>query len=673
MQILREHNKGISASTETVTSLREEGSLAVNSASIDTFLDRRSGVAAFPPVGAMETATCQPFVTTARINGITNFDDQVHEKKQSRVPGINAYVQTTDEHDNNFPTVSVDGHAAAFRYSCRSPDVNNCVLNDSCSITTLLGDRNKDFPEANIGRSGLRPLPKPVLTTLSQEENPKRTVTSSIAIDEEFIFEEPSDDLSNLTTLSSISTDGIQYLFSPPQNRKAMKKCSDLPKASSSLPFKENKIFPKFSQPKEMCETPPAVPALNNIWATTVARDKIKCNVCMVPNSKGATKCVSCESPLKVEAAAVPKVKSIWDVNTSDFIKCSVCMVQNSKTAVKCVSCESPLKTTSTAVASSSDFPSTLKAVSTVEATNPASSSKFIFGIKSPPVHTATGSATSSQPIASEPFVSVPIMSSETAGRKVSTGFIFGVPAASTVRKAGSYSSLSADNSKPFQTPPAATAAFPSKLTLDYFPKSCMRRVDAPMPLSAIPQFWGFSVGTTTPSVARRKAARVNAKPNEDVALFSQATAISFGVGNSSNTSNFFGCAFQSSSNQPQHMPFGGSGSLLGMFGCAPLQPAATAGAFGGFTTGAWTGMVAPGGRRRQEGRRRLRSNLSTDSRSAMSTDQVPQSCYRELGYDGDAAAIPAFVGGGFSVGSEDTKKSSSSLRKILKFKRPAH
>eukprot|EP01036_Dinobryon_divergens_P025243 gene25243-33769_t len=399
-------------------------------------------------------------------------------------------------------------------------------------------------------------LPKPVLPTSSQEEYPKKTVTFS-AIDEEFIFEEPCDDLvasSNLTTTSSMGADGIQYLFSPPKNRISMKS-TNLPKASSSLPLKE-KVVPKNNvaviKPPELSEKPPAVPAVN-IWAT-VATDKVKCNVCMVPNSKGATKCVSCDSPLKAEVAAVPKVKSIWDVNTNDFIKCSACMVQNSKTAVKCASCESPLATTSAA----STFPSTSKAVSAGEATKPASTSDFIFGVKpSVPENTAAISAPSSQPFASVP------MPSETIS-KGSTGFVFGIPAASTVSKTGSDSSLS--DSKAFQPPPAstATAAVPSKQTFD-FPKSSMSSnaasttfggvaagafgsigsgtsttfgVDASKPLSQIPQFSGFTASTKSAWNAPSDKAVSNptAKPNEDIAPFSQPALKSNPFGKSEET-----------------------------------------------------------------------------------------------------------------------------------------
>jgi hypothetical protein len=160
LQISREH-KGISTASEWVTSLRAEGSLAVNSVGLDTFLEEcavnwwpTAGVAAFPPDGAMETATCQPFVT-ARINEIASCSGQVHRKKQIRLPGTSAYVQATEHVD--FRSIPVDGHAVV-SYSGRSPDIPcyNGVRRGGCSIT-LIGDvkgcgpRNKDFPEAEMG------------------------------------------------------------------------------------------------------------------------------------------------------------------------------------------------------------------------------------------------------------------------------------------------------------------------------------------------------------------------------------------------------------------------------------------------------------------------------------------------------------------------------------------
>jgi hypothetical protein len=144
-----------------VTSLRAEGSLAVGSLSLDTFLEEHAvswwptaDVTAFPPVGAMETASCQPYVT-ARINEIANCGDQVHRKKQIRIPGTSAYVKDSVRVD--FRSIPVDGHAVV-SYSGRSPDIPcyNGVRRGGCSITMLgdvkgCGPRNKDFPEAEVG------------------------------------------------------------------------------------------------------------------------------------------------------------------------------------------------------------------------------------------------------------------------------------------------------------------------------------------------------------------------------------------------------------------------------------------------------------------------------------------------------------------------------------------
>ena len=162
LQISREH-KGISTTAEWVTSLRAEGSLAANSVSLDTFLEEcavnwwpTAGVAAFPPIGAMETATCQPFVT-ARSHEIANCDGQVHRKKHFRVPGTYTYLRQATKYVN-FHSGPVDGHAVV-SYSGRSPDIPcyyNGVRRGGCSITILgdvkgCGSRNKDFPEAEIG------------------------------------------------------------------------------------------------------------------------------------------------------------------------------------------------------------------------------------------------------------------------------------------------------------------------------------------------------------------------------------------------------------------------------------------------------------------------------------------------------------------------------------------
>eukprot|EP01035_Chromulina_nebulosa_P027675 gene27675-36429_t len=129
--------KGISTAAEWVTSLRAEGSLAVNSVGLNTFLEGlavtswpTAGVAAFPPDDATETATCLPFVT-ARINEATKRVD--------------------------FRSVPVNGHDV-ISFSGRSPDIPcyNGERRGGCSITLLgdvkgCGSRTNDFPEAEVG------------------------------------------------------------------------------------------------------------------------------------------------------------------------------------------------------------------------------------------------------------------------------------------------------------------------------------------------------------------------------------------------------------------------------------------------------------------------------------------------------------------------------------------
>jgi hypothetical protein len=85
LHLSREH-KGISTAAEWATSLRAEGSLVDNSISLDSFLQGcavnwwpTADIPDFPPVGAMETSVCQPFVT-ARINEIAGCEGQVYRK-----------------------------------------------------------------------------------------------------------------------------------------------------------------------------------------------------------------------------------------------------------------------------------------------------------------------------------------------------------------------------------------------------------------------------------------------------------------------------------------------------------------------------------------------------------------------------------------------------------------
>lgn len=158
LQISRDH-KGISTAAVWANSLRTEGSLTINSFNLDTFLQRcavnwwpTANVEDFPPVGAMESTTCQPFVT-ARINEIASCDGQVYVRNsidsKSYSVQLNEYVE--------FRSVPVDGHSVV-TFSDRQPDIPcyNGMQRGGCSIT-LLGDvkgcgpRNQDFSEVEVG------------------------------------------------------------------------------------------------------------------------------------------------------------------------------------------------------------------------------------------------------------------------------------------------------------------------------------------------------------------------------------------------------------------------------------------------------------------------------------------------------------------------------------------
>jgi hypothetical protein len=147
----------MSTAAQWVRNLRERGDLG-NSQAFQRFLEERAvswwptaNVRKFPAVSAMETVTCQPFVTAriAELNG------RVHEKKIFRIPGTSTYKK------NAFSVIlhsqPVDSHETS-SFSNRKPDIP-CYNGDrrgGCAIT-ILGDvkgcaaRNKDFSEAEVG------------------------------------------------------------------------------------------------------------------------------------------------------------------------------------------------------------------------------------------------------------------------------------------------------------------------------------------------------------------------------------------------------------------------------------------------------------------------------------------------------------------------------------------
>jgi hypothetical protein len=153
---------GASTIAEWVDSLRTGGLLRVNSNSLNSFLEQRvvdwwptPDVYSFPPVYSMETATCQPYVTS-RIEEILKCDGQVHQKKKLRFPGTSNYLQSTKR--VLFQSQPYDGHAVV-SFSTRKPDiVCYCGERRGGSAITVIGDvkgcgpRSKDFPEDQVGQ-----------------------------------------------------------------------------------------------------------------------------------------------------------------------------------------------------------------------------------------------------------------------------------------------------------------------------------------------------------------------------------------------------------------------------------------------------------------------------------------------------------------------------------------
>ena len=142
-----------------MNSLRTEGSLEIGSFSLDTFLQScvvdwwpTADNVNFPPVGAMETTTCQPFVT-ARISEIASCGGQVY--RRNFIDSYSSSAQTIKRVE--FRSIPVDGHNVV-SFSGRKPDIPcfNGMLRGGCSIT-LLGDvkdcgpRNNDFPDVEVG------------------------------------------------------------------------------------------------------------------------------------------------------------------------------------------------------------------------------------------------------------------------------------------------------------------------------------------------------------------------------------------------------------------------------------------------------------------------------------------------------------------------------------------
>ena len=337
------------------------------------------------------------------------------------------------------------------------------------------------------------------------EPTPTFKVTPAVPVvapasDEEFTFEEPmevsgvEDQVKETrdpatgtlkrSLLNAAATDdySVKYAFSPPG--KAPKVEIPVSVVSKAPVAAATPVAPKAAAvPAEKAAPATAAPPASSgtgIWALSAINDGVKCGVCMSKNSKGATKCASCESPIggdskpaaapasaptsaPIKATAAPPASSgtgIWALSAiNDGIKCGVCMSKNSKGATKCASCESPLDS----------------AAATAEKPAPAAASS---GFGAPATTTVPGTISKSgftfgAPVATKPFNSEPAPASAPAAGAISgSGFTFGAPVAAPATSTPATSTTSAGDSTAtksgfsfpsFGTAPASSGADSTK------------------------------------------------------------------------------------------------------------------------------------------------------------------------------------------------------------------
>ena len=114
-----------------------------------------SKVVSFPKVGSMESAICQPFVSS-RLADLLRSEGQVYYKWNLRIPGISSYRRRATSRVE-FKSRPHDGHAVV-SFCNRRPDIV-CYHGErrGGSCITMIGDvkgcglRNKDFPEDDVG------------------------------------------------------------------------------------------------------------------------------------------------------------------------------------------------------------------------------------------------------------------------------------------------------------------------------------------------------------------------------------------------------------------------------------------------------------------------------------------------------------------------------------------
>jgi hypothetical protein len=207
-------------------------------------------------------------------------------------------------------------------------------------------------------------LQTPVAMEQKQSKSQSSQLQQQSQQQSEFTFGEPIviADESSVSSSSRVSDASIKYIFSPPAKGGRKRKVDSVggsksvEKSSISTPS-TSLLSSSIKETEKQSSTKPSS-AVPSIWSNALLNKGIKCSVCRVPNDESAYKCISCDSVLKedkkptyssnVVATTAPST-DIWSKFTStDGIKCTVCMVRNNKGATKCVSCESPLETAAT-------------------------------------------------------------------------------------------------------------------------------------------------------------------------------------------------------------------------------------------------------------------------------------------------------------------------------------
>ncbi|RYG70256.1 hypothetical protein EON64_00690 [archaeon] len=187
--------------------------------------------------------------------------------------------------------------------------------------------------------------------------------------DGEFSFEEPMaiEDLDDVSGDVTQTNNFIKYTFSPGTKKRRQEE--EVSQSGAVV----KKVPAEVKEGKEAKKQDSAPSGGINIWAASSMNEGIKCETCFVRNKKDATRCVSCETPLTSKSVPAPgkpseakpvsrqptaapsEAPSIWaKAASSDTIKCQACLVPNKKGVSKCVACETALDNTGSQAATSS-------------------------------------------------------------------------------------------------------------------------------------------------------------------------------------------------------------------------------------------------------------------------------------------------------------------------------